>query len=118
MLNSVELFTGEKVKTVPLRADIGYAIKAYGSGEPTSEDLVINSKDISLPNYSSIFKDNDEPEPYSFKSTINFFEDLFQSSEELKNFENKKEKLTEFLKEINMKLPACVYVPFAKCTIK
>lgn len=103
---------------MPLRADVGYAIKAYGSGKPTSEDLAIISKDISLPNYASIFKDNDEPEAYSFKSTINFFEDLFQSSEELKNFENKSEKLTEFLREINLKLPACVYVPFAKCNIK
>lgn len=103
---------------MPLKTDIAYAIKAYGKGQPISEDLLITSKDITLPNYASIFKDNDEPESYSFKSNINFFEDLFQSSEELKNFENKKEKLTEFLRVINLKLPACVYVPFAKCTFK
>jgi hypothetical protein len=47
------------VKTVPLKADIGYAIKTYGNGEQSSEGLAITVKDISLPNYASIFKDND-----------------------------------------------------------
>jgi hypothetical protein len=33
MLNSVEIFTSERVKTVPLKADIAYAIKMYGNRE-------------------------------------------------------------------------------------
>lgn len=31
MLNSVEFFIGEKIKTVPIKSDIGYIIKMYGS---------------------------------------------------------------------------------------
>lgn len=45
---------------------------------------------------------------------INFFEDLFVSAEELKNYESKSEKLKEYLYEMNLKLPACVYIPFTK----
>jgi hypothetical protein len=54
---------------------------------------------------------------YSYKSTINFFNDLFTISEDLKNYENKKEKLKELIQKVNSKLPACVYIPFAKCMI-
>lgn len=116
MLNSVEFFLGEKVKTVPVKSDIGYLIKMYGSKEVYKESsLTVKATDITLPNYSSHFKGFEEPELYSFRSTINFFEDLFIASEELKNYENKKEKLKEYLQEINLKLPASVYVPFTKC---
>jgi hypothetical protein len=31
MLNSVEHFLGEKIKTVPTKSDIAYLIKIYGS---------------------------------------------------------------------------------------
>lgn len=31
MLNSVEFFIGEKIKTVPVKSDIGYVVKMYGS---------------------------------------------------------------------------------------
>lgn len=47
-------------------------------------------------------------------STINFFEDLFICSEELKNYENKAEKLKDYLRQMNSKLPSCVYIPFTK----
>ena len=33
MLNSVEHFLGEKIKTVPNKSDIAYLIKMYGSKE-------------------------------------------------------------------------------------
>lgn len=47
---------------------------------------------------------------------MNFFEDLFLISDDLKNFENKKDKLKEEIMKINQKLPACIYVPFLKST--
>ena len=75
---------------------------------------MIKPSDVALPNYSSIFKGFDETETFSFMSTINFFEDLFICSEELKNYENKGEKLKEYLRQMNSKLPSCVYIPFAK----
>lgn len=86
MLNSVEFFIGEKIKTVPVRADVGYLIKMYGSKEHNSEETSVKANDVFLPNYASLFKGFDETEIYSFKSTINFFDDLFISSEELKNY--------------------------------
>ena len=62
----------------------------YGSKNSRLDDeTTIRPIDVTLPNYSSLFKSFDEIEIYSFKSTINFFEDLFISSEELKNHENK-----------------------------
>lgn len=75
---------------------------------------MIKPSDVALPNYSSIFKGFDETETFSFMSTINFFEDLFICSEELKNYENKGEKLKEYLRQMNSKLPSCVYIPFTK----
>jgi hypothetical protein len=47
-------------------------------------------------------------------STINFFEDLFICSEELKNYQNKGGKLKEYLRKMNSKPPSCVYIPFTK----
>ena len=62
----------------------------------------IHIKDIYLPNYASIFHENeDKKELYSFKSTLNFFEDLFLISEDLKNHENKKDKLKEEIMRVN-----------------
>jgi hypothetical protein len=79
---------------VHVKSDIGYLIKTYGSKDAFKEDsLVVKASDITLPNYTSLFKGPSEPEIYSFRSTINFFEDLFICSEELKNYEHKKEKL-------------------------
>lgn len=117
MLNSVEFFIGEKIKTVSVKSDIGYIMKMYGAKDTRiDEDTTVTPKDVTLPNYSSFFKSFDEAEIYSFKSMINFFEDLFVSAEELKNYENKSEKLKEYLYEMNLKLPACVYIPFTKST--
>ena len=65
----------------------------YGHKEEIREESSIKPSDVFLPNYSSFFKGFDENEIYSFKSTINFFDDLFIASEELKNYEKKSEKL-------------------------
>lgn len=87
MLNSIEFFIGEKIKTVSVKSDIGYIMKMYGAKDTRiDEDTTVTPKDVTLPNYSSFFKSFDEGEIYSFKSMINFFEDLFVSSEELKNY--------------------------------
>ena len=57
MLNSVEHFLGEKIKTVATKSDIAYLIKMYGSKDTTGLiDVKIQPEDITLPNYSSIFK--------------------------------------------------------------
>ena len=58
MLNCVEHFTGERIKTVPLKADVSYAMKMYGGGARPMENVNVKSEDIALPNYSSIFSAN------------------------------------------------------------
>lgn len=42
-----------------LNSDIGTIIKNYGKGDQLPEGLSIGAKDITLPNYSSIFNDKD-----------------------------------------------------------
>lgn len=51
---------------------------------------------------------------FSFKSTLNFFDDLFNISQQLGSVDNKKMFLKKALMEINEKLPACIYIPFSK----
>ncbi len=115
MLNSVEHFLGEKVKTVATKSDIAYLIKMYGYKDVSGlADVKVTPEDITLPNYTSIFKGVEEEDTFSFQSTLTFFSDLFIASEELKTVDNKKEKLKEMLQEVNLKLPACVYIPFVK----
>jgi len=54
---------------------------------------------------------------FSFKSTINFFNDLFTISDDLtKILDNKKLALKKALMTMNEKLPSCVYIPFTKST--
>ena len=56
MLNSVEHFIGEKVKTIPNKSDVGYLIKMYGNKELSQiKDIGVKADDITLPNYSSMF---------------------------------------------------------------
>ncbi len=96
MLNSVEHYIGEKIKTVANKSDIGYLIKMYGSNAmPNLMDSLVKAQDITLPNYSSIFRGFEEEEVKSFQSTLNFFDDLCIASGELKGTENKKNKLIE-----------------------
>lgn len=60
MLNSVEFFIGEKIKTVPVKSDIGYVVKMYGSkNSRLDEQTTIRPTDVTLPNYSSLFKSFD-----------------------------------------------------------
>lgn len=60
MLNSVEFFIGEKIKTVPVKSDIGYIMKMYGAKDTRiDEDTTVTPKDVTLPNYSSFFKSFD-----------------------------------------------------------
>ncbi len=57
MLNSVEYFIGEKVKTFNVKSDLGYTMKLYGTKDIMNEsEFVIKPSDVALPNYSSIFK--------------------------------------------------------------
>jgi len=101
----------------PTEPDTALIIKSYGTNKGTivEKKVRVNVKDVYLPNYSSIFNENeDKKELYSFKSTLNFFEDLFLISEDLKNHVDKKEKLKEEIMKVNERLPACVYVPFLK----
>ncbi len=56
-----------------------------------------------------------EPEPEilsGFYSTINFFDDLVNISEGLKDADPKIVSLRHELRKINTNLPAAVYVPF------
>jgi hypothetical protein len=64
----------------PSEPELGYMIKTYGTKEEDiiSSEKVIKPEDITLPKYTSIFSST--PEEYSFKSTLNFFEDLFTIS--------------------------------------
>ena len=115
MLNSVEHFVGEKIKTIPNKSDIGYLIQMYGNKDLSDvKDIKVNAEDITLPIYSSIFNGEHRQELYSFQSAIDFYHDLFIAAEEIKLVDNKKDRLKEIFQEVNLKLPACVYVPFVK----
>ena len=85
----------------------------YGFKENWENFEMVKPADITLPNYASVFSEEGKEE-FSFKSTINFFEDLFQASQEVKQFEERSSRLKEILRAINKKLPACVYIPFVK----
>lgn len=73
----------------------------------------VKTTDVELHEYRSIFE-GQKARSSSFESNLHFFNDLFFISEDLKNYENKKEKVVEYLKLINEMLPAAVYIPFAK----
>lgn len=73
----------------------------------------VKIEDIQPQKYLSIF-DGDHELTSSFQSTIRFFEDLFYISEELKNYQDKKEKCIQFIKMINEQLPSTAYIPFSK----
>ena len=46
------------MKTIANKSDIGYLIKIYGNKDLADvKDIKVSSADITLPNYSSIFKD-------------------------------------------------------------
>ena len=56
MLNSVEHFIGEKIKTIPNQSDVAYLIKMYGHKDLSDvKNLKVKAEDIALPNYSSLF---------------------------------------------------------------
>ena len=56
LLNSVQHYIGEKVKTIPNQSDIGYLIKMYGNKDLSDvKNLRVKAEDIALPNYSSMF---------------------------------------------------------------
>ena len=61
MLNSVEHFIGEKVKTIPNQSDVAYLIKMYGSKDLSDiKSIKVKAEDIALPNYSPMFSANFE----------------------------------------------------------
>jgi|JI6StandDraft_1071083.scaffolds.fasta_scaffold02278_8 hypothetical protein len=74
--------------------------------------MEITADDISLPSYYSIYAKDKTNEPFSFRSTINFFEDLFMMSSDIKNADPKSKALKHLLKRMNERLPAQVYIPF------
>jgi hypothetical protein len=56
MLNCIEHFLGDKIKTIPNKSDLGYLIKMYGTTDsPPNAHLLVRAQDIALPNYASIF---------------------------------------------------------------
>jgi hypothetical protein len=91
MLNSVEHYLGEKISTIPNKSDVGYLIKMYGNKDLSDvRNIKVKAEDITLPNYTSMFTSLNTKEIYSFQSTINFFQDLFIASDEIKNADNRK----------------------------
>jgi len=60
LLNSVEYFINETIKSVSNKSEIGYQIKIYGTKEYTYDlNDIVKSSDITLPTYSSYFKSKD-----------------------------------------------------------
>lgn len=118
-LSSIELYGGFKTNIFATEPEIGFFIKVYGTKDEISLDgkKEISPNDIALPRYSSLYS-TDETEIFSFKSTINFFNDLFNISEDLKSTDNKRQALKKALMLVNEKLPACVYIPFTKGSIR
>ncbi|CAD8156732.1 unnamed protein product [Paramecium pentaurelia] len=83
--------------------------------------LVTKHEEIELQDYISIFQnkeDNNLQEDYAFQSNINFWNDITTISEELSKHQKKTEQLHQFLNKINQNLPAAVYVPFVKNSVR
>lgn len=60
----------------------------------------VKPENISISTYYSIFE-GEKGSSQSFESTINLYEDLFYMCNDLKNYENKKQKAIEYVKMIN-----------------
>lgn len=58
MLNSFEYYWGEKIKMYPTDPATALTIKSYGTKGYAGTGAKLSTKDIYLPNYSSIFNDD------------------------------------------------------------
>ncbi|CAD8065540.1 unnamed protein product [Paramecium sonneborni] len=83
--------------------------------------LITKHEDIELQDYVSIFQNeqnNGLQEDLAFQSNINFWNDITKISDELSKHQKKTEQLHRFLNNINLNLPAAVYIPFVKNSIR
>lgn len=69
--------------------------------------------------YPSLYYPESNNNPSAFKSSINFFQDLFAISIQMSAMkgvasDSKKANLKVLLQQINGQLPALTYVPFVK----
>ncbi|KAL4507121.1 hypothetical protein ABPG72_001914 [Tetrahymena utriculariae] len=72
-----------------------------------------NQTQVSNPeNIQDEMKGSFNIEQNGFASTINFFDDLINVSEQLKDADPKDIALRTYIKQINEKLPSAVYIPF------
>lgn len=78
-------------------------IRKYGTiqEDECNKSIEVEADDIALPNYYSIYAKEAVAEPYSFKSVVNFFEDLFLISADIKNADPKTKALKHLLKKVN-----------------
>lgn len=106
-------------KPVTERPAVADNVKKYGTIEEDecNKGMEITAEDISLPSYYSIYAKEVSSEPFSFRSTINFFEDLFIIASDIKNADPRTKALKHLLKRMNERLPAQVYIPFYTSTV-
>lgn len=109
-----DFYMGMRKAPVTEKPAIADNIRKYGTVEEDecNRAMEITADDISLPAYFSLYDKEKTVEQQSFRSTINFFEDLFIMSSDIKNAEPKVKALKHLLKRMNERLPAQVYVPF------
>ncbi|CAD8151203.1 unnamed protein product [Paramecium pentaurelia] len=91
------------------------------SNKSPSQYLVRNHEDIELEDYISIFENNEDiikPIDTAFQSNINFWYDVTKICDELSKSNSKTEYLHSLLNKMNINLPAAVYVPFVKNSIR
>ena len=79
--------------------------------------IKVKSTDIKLKRYQSIWGNSGNTSRSHFESSIAFFDDVFDICDELKKYQDKKEKVIEYAKTINENLPATAYIPFSKSIV-
>ncbi|CAK62421.1 unnamed protein product (macronuclear) [Paramecium tetraurelia] len=85
-----------------------------------SQYIVRNYEDIELEDYTSTFDNNEDIQPVdtAFQSNINFWNDITKICDELSKSNTKTQYLHSLLNKMNANLPAAVYVPFVKNSIR
>ncbi|CAD8062202.1 unnamed protein product [Paramecium sonneborni] len=90
------------------------------SNKSPSQYLLRNYEDIQLEDYRSIFQNGQDFESIdaAFQSNINFWNDITEICNELSKSNSKTLYLQSLLNKMNANLPAAVYVPFVKNSIR
>ena len=101
------------------RAIIKDIIAHYGTPKELKQYIFVEVGEVHRPYYPSLYYQDSNFPASTFKSMINFFQDLFAINNQVTSMkrlpkESRKTTLKILLQQVNGQLPACVYIPFTK----